>query len=108
MSIAYGAHVVRIHNVAGALDAVKVADAVASAVARTPKNEWVIFMPMGTPKLSYISRPDQLEEGRFPTRRDLDAVSPDNPVYIRVPWGWWVHRPFVCVANSAAMKMALG
>ncbi len=94
------------YSLAGRHSVAAIADAVASAVARTPKNEWVIFMPMGTPKLSYISRPDQLEEGRFPTRQDLDAVSPDNPVYIRVPWGWWVHRPFVCVANSAAMKLA--
>jgi hypothetical protein len=94
------------YSLAGRHSVAAIVDAVASAVARTPKDEWVLFMPMGTPKLSYISRPDQLEEGRFPTRRDLDAVSPDNPVYIRVPWGWWVHRPFVCVANSAAMKLA--
>jgi len=93
-------------SLAGRHSVAAIVDAVASAVSRTPKNEWAIFMPMGTPKLSYISRPDQLEEGRFPTRHDLDAVSPDNPVYIRVPWGWWVHRPFVCVANSAAMKLA--
>ena len=88
------------HSVAAIVEAVK------SAVARTPKGEWIVFLPMGTPKLSYISRPDQLEEGRFPTRHDLDAVSPDNPVYIRVPWGWWVHRPFVAVANSAAIARA--
>ena len=93
-------------SLAGRHSVAAIVDAVASAVARTPKDEWAIFMPMGTPKLSYISRPDQLEEGCFPTRHDLDAVSPDNPVYIRVPWGWWVHRPFVCVANSAAMKLA--
>ncbi|MDP6573426.1 MAG: amidohydrolase [Rhodospirillales bacterium] len=86
-----------------------VADVVASvkkAVTRTLKGEWVVFMPLGTPKLDYISRPDQLAEGRFPNRHDLDAVSPDHPVYIRVPWGWWVHRPFVSVANSAALGRA--
>ena len=91
------------YSLAGRHSVASITEAVRSAVARTPKGEWVVFMPMGTPKLSYISRPDQLAEGRFPTRHDLDAVSPDNPVYIRVPWGWWVHRPFVCVANSAAL-----
>ena len=93
------------YSLAGRHSVAAIVDAVASACARTPKGEWAVFMPMGTPKLSYISRPDQLEEGRFPTRHDLDAVSPDNPVYIRVPWGWWVHRPFVAVANSAALRL---
>ena len=94
------------YSLAGRHSVAAIVDAVKSAVARTPKGEWIVFMPMGTPKLSYISRPDQLEEGRFPNRHDLDAVSPDNPVYIRVPWGWWVHRPFVAVANSAALAKA--
>ena len=93
------------YSLAGRHSVASIVEAVASACARTPKGEWAVFMPMGTPKLAYISRPDQLEEGRFPTRHDLDAVSPDNPVYIRVPWGWWVHRPFVAVANSAALRL---
>ncbi len=88
------------HSVAG------IVAAVGRAAARTPAGEWVVCMPMGTPKLGYVSRPDQLEEGRFPTRHDLDRVAPDHPVYIRVPWGWWVHKPFVCVANSAALRSA--
>ena len=94
------------YSLAGRHSVAAIVEAVKNAVARTPKGEWIIFLPMGTPKLGYISRPDQLEEGRFPTRHDLDAVSPDNPVYIRVPWGWWVHRPFVAIANSAAMAQA--
>lgn len=94
------------YSLAGCRSVADVVAAVAKAVAKTPKGEWVVCMPLGTPKLDYISRPDQLAEGRFPTRRDLDAVSPANPVYIRVPWGWWVHRPFVAVANSAALARA--
>ena len=95
-----GFSLARRHSVAAIVDGVK------RGVERTPRGQWALFMPMGTPKLNYISRPDQLAEGRFPTRHDLDAVSPDNPVYIRVPWGWWVHRPFVCVANSLALELA--
>ena len=94
------------YSLAGRHSVADIVDAVKSAAARTPKGEWVVFMPLGTPKLDYISRPDQLAEGRFPNRHDLDAVSPDHPVYIRVPWGWWVHRPFVSVANSAALAQA--
>jgi predicted amidohydrolase YtcJ len=94
------------YSLAGRHSVAEIIEAVKNAVARTPKGEWIVFLPMGTPKLGYISRPDQLVEGRFPTRHDLDAVSPDNPVYIRVPWGWWVHRPFVAVANSAALSKA--
>ena len=93
-------------SLAGRHSVKDIVEGVHLGVERTPPGEWAVFMPLGTPKLSYISRPDQLAEGRFPTRRDLDAVSPDNPVYIRVPWGWWVHKPFVCVANSRALELA--
>ena len=44
-------------------------------VEKTPPGEWAVFMPLGTQKLNYISRPDQLAEGRFPTRHDLDAAA---------------------------------
>ena len=94
------------YSLSGRSSVSEIVEAVKNAVAKTPKGEWIIFLPMGTPKLAYISRPDQLLEGRFPNRHDLDVVSPDNPVYIRVPWGWWVHRPFVAIANSAAMSRA--
>ncbi len=63
-------------------------------------------MPMGEPPHEYISRPDQLTDGRFPTRHDLDAVAPDHAVYIRAVWGWWSRRPFPSVANSLALTRA--
>ncbi|HEX7127450.1 MAG TPA: amidohydrolase [Thermodesulfobacteriota bacterium] len=75
--------------------------------ARTAKpGEWIVLMPMGSPPHDYVSRPEELEEGRFPTRHDLDAAAPDNPVYIRAVWGWWSHRPFPSVANSQALARA--
>jgi predicted amidohydrolase YtcJ len=81
-------------------------DVVRKAVATTPEGEWVVLMPMGTPPTNYIYRPEQLVDKRFPTRRDLDSVSPKHPVYIRAPWGWWSHRPFPSVANTKALQMA--
>ena len=94
-------------SLAGRHSVKDIVEGVRLGVERTPPGEWAVFMPLGTPKLNYIHRPDQLAEGRFPTRHDLDAVSPDNPVYIRVPWGWWVHRPFVSASPTReALELA--
>jgi predicted amidohydrolase YtcJ len=81
-------------------------DIVRKAVATTPEGEWIVLMPMGTPPTNYVYKPDQLVDKRFPTRNDLDKVSPKHPVYIRAPWGWWSHRPFPSIANTLAIKTA--
>jgi len=84
----------------------EIVEVVRKAAETTPPGEWIVLMPMGTPKFDYVYSPEQLREGRFPTRHDLDRVAPGHLVYIRAPWGWWAHRPFPSVANTAALKYA--
>lgn len=67
--------------------------------------EWIVTMPLGNGP-AYDGIPAFLEEG-LPTRQDLDAVAPDNPVYIRPIWGYWRPQPpLVSIANSRALEMA--
>ena len=95
----------------GSLSSVaEIVEAVREAASRTPAGEWIVTMPMelapehGMPL--YVNRPDQLVEGRFPDRRDLDAAAPDHPVLIRGIWGWWGTPPFPSIASSAALALA--
>src|SRR5262245_34704019 len=92
--------------IAGLHSVAEIVDVVKRAAQTTPAGEWIVLMPMGEPPHEYFSRPDQLIEGRFPTRHDLDAVAPDHAVYIRAVWGWWSRRPFPSVANSLALARA--
>jgi len=95
-----GIPIAGLHSVSDIVDVVK------RAAQTTPAGEWIVLMPMGEPPHEYISRPEQLIDGRFPTRHDLDAVAPDHPVYIRAVWGWWNRRPFPSVANTLALEWA--
>jgi len=74
-------------------------------VALKAPGEWVVTMPIGDPP-NYTDVPGCLQEGRFPTRWELDRVSPRNPVYIRGIWTPWNVPPSVAVANSMALRMA--
>jgi predicted amidohydrolase YtcJ len=95
-----GIPIAGLHSVADIVAVVK------RAAESTPVGDWIVLMPMGEPPHEYISRPDQLTDGRFPTRHDLDTVAPDHAVYIRAVWGWWSRRPFPSVANSLALRRA--
>src|SRR5216683_869325 len=92
--------------IAGLHSVVDIVDVVKRAAQTTPAGEWIVLMPMGEPPHEYISRPEQLADGYFPNRHDLDAVAPDHAVYIRAVWGWWSRRPFPSVANSLALSRA--
>jgi predicted amidohydrolase YtcJ len=69
----------------------EIQQALATRVAQTPKGEWVIG--------SSGWHEGQIRERRMPTRQELDAVSPNNPVFI--PRGG-----HVALANSAALALA--
>jgi predicted amidohydrolase YtcJ len=76
-------------------------------LARTKRpGEWIVTMPIGDPPY-YFNVPDILAEQRWPTRQELDAAAPDNPVYIRSIWGYWRgFLPIVSCANTEALKRA--
>jgi predicted amidohydrolase YtcJ len=95
-----GIPIAGLHSIADIVEVVK------RAAQTTPAGDWIVLMPMGEPPHEYVSRPEQLTDGRFPTRHDLDAVAPDHAVYIRAVWGWWSRHPFPSVANSLALARA--
>lgn len=83
-----------------------VLERIASLVAKAEPGDWIVTMPIGEPPY-YFDVPDNLAEKRWPTREELDRVSPDNPVYIRPIWGYWRHiQPLTSIANSLALKEA--
>jgi len=73
---------------------------------KTKPGEWIVTMPIGDPPY-YFNVPEILAEKRWPTRQDLDAAAPNNPVFIRSIWGFWRHTlPLVSCANTEALKRA--
>jgi predicted amidohydrolase YtcJ len=74
---------------------------IAEHVKTTPLGEWVVTAPVGDPP-DYFHLPGTLREKRWPTRWDLDDVSPNNPVYISSPTTW---APHPAVLNSYALNL---
>jgi len=81
-------------------------DQIAELARGKRSGEWIVTMPIGDPPF-YFDVPDILAEKRWPTRQDLDAAAPNNPVYIRAIWGFWRGTfPLVSCANTEALKRA--
>jgi predicted amidohydrolase YtcJ len=81
-------------------------DRIAELASTKPRGEWIVTMPIGDPPY-YFDVPGILAEKRWPTRQELDAAAPDNPVFIRSIWGFWRHTlPLVSIANTEALRRA--
>jgi predicted amidohydrolase YtcJ len=81
-------------------------DRIGELARKARPGEWIVTMPIGDPPY-YFDVPEILAEKRWPTRQELDAAAPDNPVYIRAIWGFWRHSlPLVSCANTQALRRA--
>ena len=81
-------------------------DRIAELARGKKPGEWVVTMPIGDPPY-YFDMPGLLAEKRWPTRQELDAAAPNNPVFIRSIWGYWRGTfPLVSCANTEALKRA--
>ncbi len=79
-------------------------DRIAELARNKQPGEWIVTMPIGDPPY-YFDVPDILAEKRWPTRQELDAAAPNNPVYIRAIWGFWRGTlPLVSCANTAGAQ----
>jgi predicted amidohydrolase YtcJ len=67
-------------------------DKIAELARGKQPGEWIVTMPIGDPPF-YFDVPDIFAEKRWPTRHELDAAVPNNPVYIRAIWGFWRGTP---------------
>lgn len=92
-------------SLAGARSVAEILGRIEKLAKAARPGEWIVTMPIGNPP-SYWNVPDSLDEKRWPTRRELDEVAPDNPVYIKPIWGYWRHKlPLVSIANSRALEL---
>jgi predicted amidohydrolase YtcJ len=81
-------------------------DRIAELARGKQPGDWIVTMPIGDPPY-YLDVPEILAEKRWPTRQELDAAAPGNPVYIRAIWGFWRGTfPLVSCANTAALERA--
>lgn len=88
---------------AGARGVEDVLEVIAAEVARRRPGEWIVTRPLGTAP-RYLDADHPFGAGRLPDRYDLDAVSPDNPVFIRPIWGFWnMTARKISFANSSAL-----
>lgn len=80
----------------------EVLDTVRREVAKRKPGEWIVFNALASEPDAF-AYPQVFGSGGWPTRHDLDKVSPDNPIYIQPQL---MLAPGVAIANSAALRLA--
>ena len=66
------------------------------------EKSWVMTTPIGTPPY-FLDFEEIRRRGELPTREQLDAAAPNNPVYIMAPTN---RVPNSAILNSLALKLA--
>lgn len=85
---------------AGLTSIAAISERIGDVAATTEPGAWIVTTSIGEPP-DYFGLPEGLAEGRWPTRADLDAVAPDNPVFIPTPAFW----PHPAILNSKALAL---
>ena len=83
----------------GARSVAEIVSRIGEAARKAPPGQWIVTTGIGEPP-DYFGLPEGLAEKRWPTRADLDQVSPDNPVYI--PIRKWPHP---AIFNGKALAL---
>jgi predicted amidohydrolase YtcJ len=89
-------------DLAGARSAAQICARIEAAAASTPPGTPILTTPVGEPPY-FFNMPSDLEEGRFPTRWELDSAAPDHPVYVTAPTN---RVPNSALFNSQALRLA--
>ena len=91
-------------SLAGARSIADILARIGKAAAGTPRGKWIVTMPVGDPP-HYFDALSSLAEKRMPTRAELDAAAPDNPVYIPGLFGNWGAPPGYTALNSQGIAL---
>ncbi|MFD3404607.1 amidohydrolase [Kribbella sp. NPDC058693] len=87
-------------NLAGLTSVAAITERIGAVAAAAEPGAWIVTSSIGEPP-DYFGLPEGLAEGRWPTRADLDAVAPDNPVHIPTPPFW----PHPAILNTRALEL---
>ena len=89
-------------KLAGANTKEQILARISAAVAKAKRGDWIIAMPIGDPPY-FLNANAIRQAGEIPSIEELDAVAPNNPVYIQAPTN---RVPNFAVLNSAALAIA--
>lgn len=91
-------------SLAGAGSVGEILRRIGQAAASTAPGDWIVTMPVGDPP-HYFDALSTLAERRMPTRAELDAVAPYNPVYIPALFCNWGSPPGYTALNSQGIAL---